>query len=133
MTELTREKLLKYRDGGYMTVGRLKEFLTDHQIADEALVVIERVEDAYYEKPEKRDSEWGVYLKDGEGVYHARKWNKDIKGKYLDKEQYPRIDPDNLVAYTEDQIQAMKVQYHPAWCCVKYNNESEILFIDLHY
>jgi len=24
-------------------------------------------------------------------------------------------------------------QYHPAWCCVKYSDEPNILFIDLHY
>lgn len=26
-----------------------------------------------------------------------------------------------------------KAQYHPAWCCVKYSDEDNILFIDLHY
>jgi len=24
-------------------------------------------------------------------------------------------------------------QYHPAWCFVKYKDEDDVLFIDLHY
>lgn len=49
---------------------------------------------------------WGVYLKEGEHTF--RDGNGDIVKESLE-------------------------QYHPAWCCAKYNNEDDVLFINLHY
>lgn len=49
---------------------------------------------------------WGVYLKEGEHTF------KDNKG--------------NIIKESLEQ-------YTPAFCCVKYNDENEHLFIDLHY
>ena len=55
MNILTKEDLSKYSD--FLSVGQLRKFLADPQIQDDALVMIERVEDVYYEK-----NGWGVYL-----------------------------------------------------------------------
>ena len=43
------EDLSKYKD--YLTVGKLKKFLEEHpELPDDANVLIQRVEDRYYEK-----------------------------------------------------------------------------------
>lgn len=49
---------------------------------------------------------WGVYLKEGE--------------------QTRKNDDGDVDKNTMEQ-------YHPAWSCVKYNDENDVLFIDLHY
>lgn len=49
---------------------------------------------------------WGVYLKDG---------------------------CQTLKDDDEDVAKCDMEQYSPAWCCVKYNDEDDLLFIDLHY
>lgn len=73
----------------FLTVGKLKEFLAEHDLPDNAKVVIERIEDAYYE-----NNNWSVYEKDTD---------------------------------------MGKAQYTPAWCAVRYQDDKDLLFIDLHY
>ncbi len=125
--EITKEELKNYTH--FLTVGKLKEFLNKHQLPDDARVVVQRVEDVYYE-----EHNWGVYLKEGENTYQSRQWNEDIeKGKYLDKEQYPNIKVENLKPNTEEQIKESMEQYHPVWSCVRYNDDEDVLFLDLHY
>jgi len=100
LKEITKEQLTNGYDQ-YLTVGGLKEFLNKHNLPVSAKVVVQRIEDVYYEK-----HNWGVYLKEGEHTF------KDDNG--------------NIVKSSMEQ-------YHPAWCCVKYNDEDNMLFIDLHY
>ena len=88
--ELSKKGLKDYSD--YLTVGRLKEFLNEHNLPDDAKVVVERVEDSYYEK-----GGWGVYLKE-----------------------------DSLTP-------GFPNQYTPVWSCVRYKDDKDILFLDLHY
>ena len=126
MKKLTKEELKGYTG---LTVGDLKNFLNKYNLDDDSLVVIQRVEDFYYEK-----NNWGVYLKEGDTVHNSRQWNKDIKsGKYLDKEKYPKIKPDELRVIPEEEMEELMEQYHPAWSCVRYKDDTDILFIDLHY
>jgi hypothetical protein len=123
---LTKEELMTY---DCLTVGKLKEFLYEHNFPTNAPVVIQRVEDRYYEQ-----NNWKVYRKKGEWYYRAIKENEKIDdGTYLDKEEYPDLDPETLYRYTEDDLENSKEQYHPAWCCVYYKDDQDILFIDLHY
>ena len=53
--------------------------------------------------------------------------------EYLDPEKYPKLKGKELKPYTEEQIKESMDQYTPAWCPVKYNDEDDVLFIDLHY
>lgn len=125
--ELTKEKLKSYTD--FLTVGKLKEFLDKNKLPDDAIVVVQRVQDVYYEK-----HHWGVYLKKGFHTYNFEKRNEDIKsGKYFDKDNYPNIKKENLVPMTEEELKETMEQYHPAFCCVNYKDDEDILFIDLHY
>lgn len=100
ITEITKEDL-KNGYNYFLTVGDLKEFLDKHKLPDTAKVLIQRVEDFYYQK-----NNWGVYLKE---VEHS---SKDENG--------------NIIKESLEQ-------YHPAFCCVKYLDEDDILFIDMHY
>jgi hypothetical protein len=147
MNEISRERLLSYNN--YLTVGALKEFITRNNISDDALIVVQRIEDDYYEGidisgmrgpdgvyPEGSKTEgWGVYLKEGGAYHHAKRHNDDIdSGKYEDKEQYPDLDTSKLKKYTEEELRELKDQYHPVWSPVRYNDEgNDILFLDLHY
>ena len=127
LKELSKKELKEYVH--YLTVGRLKEFLNEHDLPDDALVVTQRVEDHYYE-----NNNWGVYLKEGESTYYAKQKNKDIKsGKYFDKENYPDAKPEDMKPYTDEEIRKTMEQYTPVWCCVRYPDDKDILFLDLHY
>lgn len=98
--EITKEEL-KNKYHHYLKVGDLKEFLHKYNLPNDANIVVQRVEDIYYEK-----HNWGVFLKEGDNTF------KDENGNFI-KESMD--------------------QYHPAWCCVKYIDEDDVLFINLHY
>lgn len=97
--EISNQELKKYTDA--LTVGDLKKFIVQHDLQDDAKVMVQRVEDVYYER-----HGWNVYLKEGEHTF------KDNEG--------------NVVKESMEQ-------YHPAWSCVRYGDDDNLLFIDLHY
>jgi hypothetical protein len=122
------EDLSKYKD--YLTVGKLKKFLEEHpELPDDANVLIQRVEDRYYE-----ENGWGVVLKEGD-YYHMYKeqnyrMNEEIKRrKNGEHPKYEMEDPSKFIVELDD---TMKEQYHPSWCCLKYKDDDN-LYIDLHY
>ncbi len=84
-----------------LTVGKLKDFLSKHEIPDSSKVLVERVENKYFE-----NHNWGVYLKDNENTL------KNTNG---------------------ESVKETQSQYIPSWCCVRYEDEKDTLFIDLHY
>ena len=141
MNELTKEDLIRFRDNNHLTVGDLKRMIEKHNLPDNAIVLVERVEDKYFEGgcdisgmssangilPEgSRSSEWGVYLVDGENHYYAKKYNEDVaNGEWEDKPPHP--------IYTEEQLRLCKDQFVPAWCCGPYKKEKDIFLIHMHY
>jgi hypothetical protein len=128
LKELTGNDLKGYTKM-YLTVGRLRSFLKENDYPDHALVVIQRIQDVYYQK-----HGWGVYLKRGDFTYQAERMNQDIKsGKYLDKNKYPKMKPENLIPISEEEIKATMDQYHPAFCCVFHKDDPNVMFINLHY
>lgn len=130
ITPLNKEELLSYLNHGYMTVGALKKFIEKHEVPDDALVVVQRVEDFYYE-----DHGWKVYLKEAEHSNWMKSYNDALdRGEFDDKEKYPDFKDEMRKKFTEEQIIEASSQYHPAWCPVLYEGDGkEILFIDLHY
>ena len=112
MKELTKRELKGFKENYYLTVGQIKEFIEKHNIPDDALVLTQRVEDEYFEGGidisgmRGADSETGIWP---EGS-RSGEW-----GVYLKE---------------SDQGEQ---QYSPAWCCVKYRDEEDLLFINLHY
>lgn len=108
MITYTKEEMLNGAPG--LTVGELLKFIKEYDIPDSAPVLVQRVEDRYYEgvdvsgmrgpngilPPGSKANGWKVYRK-------AQGYPSDI------------------------------ADYHPAWSCVYYKEDKEILFIDLHY
>jgi len=117
-----------------LTVGDLKRHITKNEIPDSAPVLIERVEDTYYER-----NNWGVLLKGGYHYHQILKDNErtrqEIERRARGEEpHYPGIkDSDLAIIDRQEILDEFKNQYTPSWSCVKYEDEDSILFIDLHY
>ena len=128
-------KIIENIDNGYehfLTVGQLREFLENNKnIPDDAKVLVQRVEDVYYEK-----HGWGVVLKEGEHYHSHLEMNKnmreEIERRARGEEPHYAIDDPNEAIMSDEDLEMIKEQYHPAWCCVKYK-EDKHLYIDLHY
>ena len=156
MRKLSKEEVKKYPKSGFSTVGDLKRFLEEHKIPDDAPILIERVEDRYYDGvditgmsgckdtedgiyPEGSKSEgWGVYLKKGQTYWDIKELNdrmtKETQRRKEGKEpEYPKISDEDLEKYIADLDDSLMTQYHPIWCPVFYKDDPDILFLDLHY
>ena len=69
MNEISREELINEYEH-FLTVGDLKKYLNENNFSDDAKVVVERIEDVYYEK-----RKWGVYLKIGDNTFKDKDGN----------------------------------------------------------
>lgn len=118
--EISKEKLLDMNRTFKFTVGDLKKHCEKFDISDDAIIMIERVFDYYYDH-----NHWYVYKKKSEFAYSMEQFNIDI----LDKEEYPNL----MTPYTEEQIKDTYTQYSPAFGQCFYKEDKEMLFIDLHY
>jgi len=129
---LTEEEV-KERFTHYLTVGQLKKDIERYGIPDEANVMVQRVEDVYY-----NTHGWGVLLKKGEHYHNMLSMNENMREEIARRErgeepEYPRIeDPNKYICEDEKFLSEMSEQYHPAWCVVGYKDK-DFLFLDLHY
>jgi hypothetical protein len=128
MNKLSKNDL-KARHHG-LTVGDLRKFLMDHpEISDDQPVLIERVEDIYFQK-----HGWGVYLKEGEVYHNMLSFNENMRNE-IDRRgrgEEPEYGMEDPSMYIKEPSEEDMNQYVPAWCCVKYKDD-DALFIDLHY
>lgn len=126
---LSKEDLINSFNHG-LTVGGLKKFIEENNVPDNAKVMVQRVHDHYFE-----NNNWGVYLKEGYWYYSAEKTNENMleeierRNKGLEPE-YDLEDPKSLMVELGDEL---KEQYYPAWSCVRYRDDQDLLFIDSHY
>ena len=150
--EMSLEYLKKY-DG--LTVGRLRKFLNDNNLPDDAKVLVQRVEDSYYEgsdisgmggcretedgiyPPGSKAAGWKVILKKGEFYHDRLEFNKKMLDEIErrnkgEKPHYSMEDP-ALYISTEEELESMKEQYSPAWSYVRYKDDQNNLYLDLHY
>ena len=115
----------------YCTVGRLREFLEEHNLPDDAKVFIQRVEDVYFE-----ENGWGTIKKEGWFYHSDLELIKKAKsgGEFHDKEQYPRMTDEHIksILDIENHLDEDKEEYMPAWCPVKYKDDDN-LYLDAHY
>lgn len=75
-----------------------------------------------------------MILKEGEEYHYAKKWNEDLaSGEYDDKDKYPNANLEEWKPYSNEDLELTKEQYHPAWCVVKYKDDPDNLYLDLHY
>ena len=115
----------------YCTVGRLREFLAEHNLPDDAKVFIQRVEDFYFE-----ENNWGTVKKEG-WMYCSDKAlieNAKPGGKYHNKKEYPRMTEEHIqgILDMEAHLDEAKDEYMPAFCPVKYKDDDN-LYLDAHY
>lgn len=118
------------------TVGQILRFIEKHNIPDDALILLQRVEDKYFEKSEwngVKMNGWTTIKKEGEQYHYLTRWNNDVdSGKYLDKEEYPLMTEEYLKKATEEELENSKDQYYPCFSPVKYPNDDNI-YLDAHY
>lgn len=154
MNKIKKEDLYRYTEKGFLTVGRLKKFIQEQNLPDDAPVVVQRIEDRYYEgndisgmrgcpdtedgiyPPGSRSEGWGVYLKEGEAYRSVEMMNAKMEEEIIRREngspeEFPMIkDPKEYIIEPGDEF---KDQYHPVWSPVLYRDDKDILFLDLHY
>ena len=149
--ELTLEKLKEWQH--YLTVGRLKELLAKYP--DDAKVLIQRVEDKYYDgvditglggcettedgifPPGSKAEGWPVVLKQGEAYNNAVNWNKEMDAEVLERERgdignWPFPNPVEK-KYKQEEMDELLDQYSPAFGVALYSDDTNNLYIDLHY
>jgi len=130
----TKEEILEYPTKYmYCTVGDLKKHIEKHNIPDDAPVVVQRVEDVYYDK-----HGWKTYLKKGEHYWNTVHFNENMAEEILRRERgeephYSMEDPSKFINSDPDFLEQMMEQYSPVWCAVYYKDDENILFLDLHY
>ena len=148
------EEELKDSYKHYLTVGKLKKILNETNLPDDGKVMVQRIEDRYYNgndisglsgcsdtedgifPPGSRNGGWGVHLKKGYQFHSIINSNKTMKEEIARRErgeeaEYPKIeDPNKYICEDEEVLREAMDQYHPAWCTVGYEDH---LFIDLHY
>ena len=124
--EISLEKL-KERYQDFLTVGKLRASLDDYP--DNARVLIERVEDHYYE-----NNHWDVVFKKDMNWWNDENENERIRnGEYANKEEYPHLEIEKFRETTQEEQKHFMAQYHPAWCVVGFGDDKENLYIGMHY
>jgi hypothetical protein len=129
--DLTKEGL-NDRSLDNITVGKLKEFINKNNIPDTAKIVVERVEDYYYD-----NGGWGTLKQKGELWWNQHNLNhrmlEEIElRKSGEKGEYGMDDP-SIYIMDEKDMEELYVEYTPVWCPVFYDKDDNILFLDMHY
>jgi hypothetical protein len=108
-----------------MTIKDLKEAIAN--LPDDGEVFYQRIEDRYF----KRNG-WTTVKMKGEDYYNCLRHNSDIdSGKYLDKEKYPNITEQNLVKFSQEQMDSFLEEYIDAFQAINYDKKN--LYITAHY
>lgn len=115
----------------FFTYGRLKEELAKHDIPDDTPILVERVEDVYFEK-----NGWDVMLIEGDFSRQMRDWNAQLAAGEITKEEYPGLyEEENhplLTPHTEDEIKEASDQFIQTWH-IGYSPKHKLLLVHLHY
>lgn len=151
MNILTTEEINKQQNS--LRLSDLKKFINDNPgINDDTVVLIERIEDTYFEGidisgmggctytengvyPEgSKTKGWGVYTVEGFMYHNNLKHNanmfEEISRRERDEEpQYSMDDPRDYI-YPEDLVESSKEQFYTANCITKNN---KFILIYSHY
>ena len=120
--ELTLEELNTRTEVHHLTVKELKEAIKDK--ADDAVILVERIEDRYYQKHGWRP----VYVK-GEQYHSFEEFNKKLD----DKKGYPHMTKSGFKKVDLDD-KLLLDQFTPAWCaCGGGDADPKNVYIHLHY
>lgn len=129
---MTKEELLSSK-GHSMKMKDLRKFVEKYKdIDDEAPVVVERVEDHYFEKV----GGWDVLEIEGYHYHSSVEWNKKMqreieRRKRGEEPEYDMEDP-SLWIFAEEKIESMKEQFYQPHC-ITTDKEKQIVYIYSHY
>ena len=119
----------------YLTVGELLKFIEKHNIPMDAPVLMQRVEDSYYEP----GNGWleNSWFMDGDFIRQRRRSNMEMmielwKRNSGDEPEFEMEDP-KAYMLTEEELKEYREQYTQAWCPVFYKEKPNALFLDAHY
>ncbi len=142
MNDVSKDSLAE-RHGHYMRVGDLRKALANPDLSDDAIVLIEHVDDIYYERGRDvagfsgpyRPEEWPVVLRDGYWGWYMKDHNQKVdSGYYADPENFPEPHPEHQRRYTDEEIRQAMTKFAPAHCCgVGGEDDKDVFFIHLHY
>lgn len=97
--EITKEDLKnKYRH--HLTIGGLRDFLNKHDLPDNGRVLIQRIEDFYYD-----NNNWAVYLKESDNTF------KDELGNIV-KETLEQYSPAWCCVKYNDENEHLLIDLH---------------------
>ena len=122
-----RQDLINNKSHG-LTMKELREFINKNpQIKDNTKVLIERIEDKYFER-----NGWQTLLVKGEKYYNAEEFNKkmlqEIKDRKQGKGEYQKeLNPKKAIKILNDDL---KDKFFPAWCILK---DKDFVYIFNHY
>ena len=115
---------------GYCTVGDLLKFIEDHDVSKDSKILVERVEDFYYEK-----NGWETVKKQGDQYNSTMNLiDKAKNGVFSNKKVFPRMTEEVIadILKLEEQLSDCLNEYHPVWSPVLYSGDDN-LYLDLHY
>lgn len=113
-----------------VTVGDLKKFIEKFNVPDNAVILVQRVNDYYF-----LEGKWKVYKKEGEFYNNAIERNQELDaGVYHNKEDYPDLENPEILRTNKEQLEDLKEEYVPIASPVFYKDDkNDFLFLDLHY
>ena len=128
---ISKKELLDIKRHDF-TIGDIRKFLKQNEdLKDDAVVLIERIEDIYFNK-----NNWSVYLEPGDSLYNQDRMNKEMmdeveRRKRGEESEYPKIEnPEDYICKIDDSF---KDQFIPANCISRHCGEDDLIFIHLHY
>lgn len=147
MKHYKRKELINSKAHG-LTMKELREFVNKNpQIEDNTKVLIERIEDKYFEGvdisgmnslegilPEgSKTNGWKTFLVKGEQYYNAEEFNKKMSQEIEDRKegkkwQYEKME--NPQDYIQELNDEYKEQFFPAWGISK---DKDFVYIFNHY
>jgi len=123
------DQLDSYKKSHYANVGKLLDFIEKHNIPRDAMILIQRVHDVYFEK-----YNWEPIKKEGFHFHNAKQHNEKVQfGVYMDREQYPNMTEEmRTQLISEEELDLTKDQYVVVFAPVKYPGDDN-LYLDAHY
>lgn len=126
------------------TVRQLKDWIEKFNVPDDAIIMMQRVEDRYFSGIHKnengeiihRSTGWKTVKKGGYWYYRFLDHNEKIdSNEFLDKEKYPHTVESELRKYTQKELEGVMEEYYECFSPAHYTDEGDdrFLYLDAHY
>lgn len=135
---MTKEELLS-KTNHSLRMKQLRKFVENNKdISDEAPIIVERVEDSYFQEKPWHDGSmingWGVLKVEGFHYHSALTRNKEMQEESERRErgEEPEYGLENPLEYifSEEDLEEMKEQFYQPHCI---STDKEVVYIYSHY